>query len=197
MLDTKGRKIIEPVISKIAKKCVDLGISANFVTLVAFIIGLIGAYSLYCKQYALSIILLWLSGLFDVIDGSVARLSKNQSLLGAQFDIVSDRIVELSYFWALALTNKDSVFAIMFLITMAFLSMTIFLTTGMISKNETPKSFYYQAGLMERTEGFIATTLMIIFKNHLTIVSYVYGILILITIIQRVIDTIKINRSHS
>lgn len=197
MLDTKGRKIIDPVISKIANKCVDLGISANFVTLVAFIIGLIGAYSLYCKQYALSIILLWLSGLFDVIDGSVARLSKNQSLLGAQFDIVSDRIVELSYFWALALTNKDSVFAIMFLITMAFLSMTIFLTTGMISKNETYKSFYYQAGLMERTEGFIATTLMIIFKNHLTIVTYVYGILILITIIQRVIDTIKINRSYS
>lgn len=196
MLDTKGRKIIEPVISKIAMKCVDLGISANSITLLAFIIGLMGAYSLYSKQYVLSIVLLWLSGLFDVIDGSVARLSKKQSLLGAQFDIVSDRIVELSYFWALALRHKDSIFAIMFLITMAFLSMTIFLTTGMISKNETSKSFYYQAGLMERTEGFIATTIMIAFKNHLTIVSYAYGILILITIIQRVIDTIKINRSH-
>lgn len=193
MLDSKGRKFIEPIISKIAKLCVKLGISANAVTFLAFIIGLVGAYCLYCRNDILAILLLWLSGLFDVIDGSVARLAKKQSLLGAQFDIVSDRIVELSYFWALALTNKDSVFAIMFLITMAFLSMTIFLTTGMISKNETKKSFYYQAGLMERTEGFIATTVMILLKNNLSVVAYAYGILILITIIQRVIDTININ----
>lgn len=193
MLDTKARKYIDPIIDRIAKKIASLKISANAITFMSLVIGIIGAIFLYFRYAAVSIVLLWLSGFCDVLDGAVARLSGKKSMLGAQFDIVSDRIVELSYFWALALIRKESVFAIMFLITLAFISMTVFLTTGMISKNETKKSFYYQAGLMERTEGFLATTIMIILSHYLTILSLIYGILIFITIIQRIIETIRIN----
>lgn len=194
MLDTRARKYVDPIINSIAKIIVSLGIKANALTFLALLIGIVGSVTLYFKHNVISIILLWLSGFFDVLDGSVARLNNEQSALGAQFDIISDRIVELVYFWALALTYRDSVVAIMFLITMAFLSMTVFLTTGIISKNETKKSFYYQAGLMERTEGFIATTIMIIFNSRLTVLAFTYGILILFTAIQRMIETIRINK---
>ena len=194
MLDTHARKFIEPTLYSISKKIASMGIKANQVTLFAFAIGIVGAIVLYFEYYILSVVLLWLSGVFDALDGNVARIRNEQSALGAQLDIISDRVVENAYFWALALTHRESVFAIMFLITMAFLSMTIFLTTGIISKNETKKSFYYQAGLMERTEGFIATTIMILFNRHLKILAYAYAFLILITAIQRLIETIKINR---
>lgn len=193
MLDTHARKFVEPILYSISKKFVDIGIKAMHVTFFAFVLGIVGAIALYLRIYILSIILLWLSGLFDAIDGNVARIRNEQSALGAQFDILSDRIVELSYFWALALNFKESVLAIMFLISMAFLSMTIFLTTGIISKNNTKKSFYYQAGLMERTEGFIATTIMILFKSHLTILAFIYACLILLTATERLIESINLN----
>ena len=77
--------------------------------------------------------------------------------------------------------------------SMILISITIFLTTGMISKNKTKKSFYYQSGLMERTEGFIMFSFMIIFKKFLKQTIIIYALLIFVTIIQRMVETIKIN----
>lgn len=193
MLDTKARKYFEPILLSITKVFINYKISANFITLLAFFIGIASGLFTYFKMPILAVIFLWISGFFDAIDGNVARLTNTQSKLGAQIDIVSDRIVELSIIWGLALNNKESLYAMLLLVSSILISMTVFLTTGMISENNTKKSFYYQAGLMERTEGFIASTIMIIFEKHLTILTYIYSILIIITIIQRICETYKIN----
>lgn len=194
MLDTHARKYFEPIIEKIAKCIIKCGISANKITFISFVIGVSAGIVLYFKLYVLSIILLWISGLFDAVDGSAARLTNTQSKFGAQIDIVSDRIVELSIIWGLALRHYESLYAILLLVSCILISMTVFLTTGMISENKTKKSFYYQAGLMERTEGFIASTFMILLHNHLTLITYIYAILIMVTIIERVYETYKINK---
>ena len=194
MLDTHARKIFNPIFNKIAKIMISLKLSANQITAIAFVIGILSAVALYFNKYLLSFLLLWLSGLFDAVDGEVARLSNKKSLIGAQLDIVSDRIVELAFIWAIAFNHKELLYELLFLVSMILISMTVFLTTGMIAKNNTKKSFYYQRGLMERTEGFIMFSLMIIFREKMRLVIIIYAILILITIIQRLVETIKINR---
>lgn len=194
MLDTHARKIFNPIFNKIAKIMISLKLSANQITAIAFVIGILSAVALYFNKYLLSFLLLWLSGLFDAVDGEVARLSNKKSLIGAQLDIVSDRIVELAFIWAIAFNHKELLYELLFLVSMILISMTVFLTTGMIAKNNTKKSFYYQSGLMERTEGFIMFSLMIIFREKMRLVIIIYAILILITIIQRLVETIKINR---
>ena len=194
MLDTHARKIFNPIFNKIAKIMISLKLSANQITAIAFVIGILSAVALYFNKYLLSFLLLWLSGLFDAVDGEVARLSNKKSLIGAQLDIVSDRIVELAFIWAIAFNHKELLYELLFLVSMILISMTVFLTTGMIAKNNTKKSFYYQRGLMERTERFIMFSLMIIFREKMRLVIIIYAILILITIIQRLVETIKINR---
>lgn len=194
MLDTHARKIFNPIFNKIAKIMISLKLSANQITAIAFVIGILSAVALYFNKYLLSFLLLWLSGLFDAVDGEAARLSNKKSLIGAQIDIVSDRIVELAFIWAVAFNHKEVLYELLFLVSMILISMTVFLTTGMIAKNNTKKSFYYQSGLMERTEGFIMFSLMIIFREKIRLVIIIYAILILITIIQRLVETIKINR---
>lgn len=193
MLDTKARKYFNKFFEKAADVFIKFNISANIVTLFAFILGVLSAIFVYLKMYIASFILLWLSGFFDAVDGTIARKTNKSSMLGAQFDIVSDRIVELLFIWAIALTYDYVLYELLFLVSMILISMTIFLTTGMISKNNTKKSFYYQAGLMERTEGFIMFSLMLFINSHIRIVILIYGILIFITILQRIYDTIKIN----
>lgn len=185
MLDTHARKIFNPIFSKIARLMIDIGLSANQITFIAFVIGILSAVALYFNKYLLSFVLLWLSGLFDAVDGEVARMSNKKSLIGAQLDIVSDRVVELAFIWAVAVNNKNALYELLFLVSMILISMTVFLTTGMIAKNNTKKSFYYQSGLMERTEGFIMFSLMIIFRDKIKLIIIIYAILILVTIIQR------------
>ena len=107
MLDTHARKIFNPIFNKIAKIMISLKLSANQITAIAFVIGILSAVALYFNKYLLSFLLLWLSGLFDAVDGEVARLSNKKSLIGAQLDIVSDRIVELAFIWAIAFNHKE------------------------------------------------------------------------------------------
>ena len=45
---------------------------------------------------------------------------------------------------------------------------------------------------MERTEGFIMFTFMIIFYSHMKILAFIYAVLILYTAVQRLYMAIKV-----
>lgn len=68
------------------------------------------------------------------------------------------------------------------------MSMTIFLTVGALSEKKGVKSFYYQAGVAERSEGFIFFSLMILIPSYLGIITNIFSILIIITAIQRFLE---------
>ena len=68
------------------------------------------------------------------------------------------------------------------------MSMTIFLTVGALSEKKGVKSFYYQAGVAERSEGFIFFSLMILFPGYLRIITNIFSILIIVTAIQRFLE---------
>ena len=162
-----------------------LGLSPNQVTALAFVLGLGSGALLYAGLAWWAAAALWLSGLLDAVDGEMARRSGKSSMLGAQLDIVSDRVVELGVVWALALRRPDCLLALLGLVSAILLSMTVFLTSGMLAKPRGKKSFYYQAGLMERTEGFVAFTAMMVFPTALEALTWIYCGLIGITILQR------------
>ena len=64
------------------------------------------------------------------------------------------------------------------LIHILLMSMTIFLTVGALSEKKGVKSFYYQAGVAERSEGFIFFSLMILIPSYLGIITNIFSILI-------------------
>lgn len=188
MFDTRSRKKLDPFLDRMAAKLLKRNIKANQVTIVALILGIGAGILVYFNWIVLGIVLFWTSGFLDALDGSLARLSRKASPRGAMLDIVSDRIVELSIFWALALRHPECLYAMLALVSCVLISMTVFLTTGMLAEKTSKKSFYYQAGLMERTEGFIVSTFMIIFQQYLSIITWIYAALIVITIVQRLLE---------
>ena len=189
MLDTYGRKYIKKFTIKLANFLKEKNFKPNHLTFLSLIIGIISAFMFYLKFDYLSIIFLWLSGLCDVLDGTLARITKKSSNLGMVLDIFFDRLVEGFILVSIALRLPNYQINIIILFFAILMSMTIFLISGSIIKKESEKSFYYQAGLMERTEGFILISLIIIFKNPILI--NVFSFLIIITIYQRFKEIVK------
>lgn len=72
------------------------------------------------------------------------------------------------------------------------LSMTIFLTVGALTDNKGMKSFYYQAGLAERTEGFILFSFMILMPDLLWWTTGLFVIIELFTALQRFMEARKV-----
>lgn len=192
MIDTYGRKYIQPTINVVAKGAVALHLTPINLTLIGLGTGIASAVTLGLGFPILAVIILWLSGLFDVLDGTVARKTKSSSDLGAFLDITFDRLVEVSLLLAFAFINPDLSLMLLLLAVTIILSLTIFLTVGNFAKNHSKKSFYYQAGIAERTEAFIFFTAMILLPDYTKIIGYIFAGIILFTAGQRFAEGIRI-----
>ena len=189
MLDTYGRKYFNPLIDLGAKLFSKLNLKPNHITVLALIFGIISAILIYFDKLILSIIILWISGYLDSVDGAMARMKGESSSWGTLLDVTFDRIVELGMILVLAFKFPKSRLALLFLTMTILISMTIFLTVGALSKNNGVKSFRYQAGVAERSEGFIFFSLMILFSSsYLNTLINLFSFIILITIIQRTLE---------
>lgn len=196
MLDTYGRSYAQPIIGRTARMFLRWGLTANHVTIIAFVIGVMASVLVFFDQPYLGIVFLWLSGFLDAVDGSMARLSKSSSAWGTVLDITFDRIVEVGIIIALALRNPEPIKLLLLLLLACsiIVVMTIFLTVGAVSEKKSKKSFYYQPGLAERTEGFILFSLMVLFQPQLILWTVVFLSVESFTGIQRLLEARKILR---
>jgi CDP-diacylglycerol--glycerol-3-phosphate 3-phosphatidyltransferase len=192
MLDTHGRKYVDKYINSTSNFLLTLKLTPIKVTFIALVLGLCASIAYYFDFKFLSIIILWISGYLDAVDGAMARKSNTVTKTGTLLDIFFDRVVELAFIVIFALKHDNAVFALLCLTCAIVMSMSVFLTSGMLIENKGKKGFHYQAGLMERTEGFIMFTLMIIFNKYMMQMTFLYAALIAFTVFQRLRETIKI-----
>ena len=188
MLDTHARKYLNPIIELGAKFLLKLNLTPNNVTILALLIGVSTSIFLYFDMQISAVILLWVSGYLDAVDGAMARKSNSSSSFGTLLDIVSDRIVEVSIVLVLGFKFIDVRYNLIILTVCILMSMTIFLTVGALSEKKGVKSFYYQAGVAERSEGFIFFSLMILIPSYLGIITNIFSVLIIITAVQRFLE---------
>ena len=192
MIDSTARHYVEPIISWTAKKFHKGGLNPNHVTWFAFLIGSSSGVLIYKNNFWWAIVVLWISGFLDAVDGSMARQNEQTTAWGTLLDITFDRIVEISYIIGLALCFPASRLYLIFMCGSIILSMTIFLSVGTLSRKKGKKTFYYQAGLVERTEGFILFSLMLIFVEHVSLLAIIYTGAVLVTALQRMLEARKI-----
>lgn len=164
----------------------------NQVTGMAFVVGIASGGFIYLGQPIIAVVLLWISGYLDAVDGSMARLKQQSSAWGTLLDITFDRVVELSAIVGLAIVYPDARFLLLLLTASIVVSMTIFLTVGALTEKKGMKSFYYQAGLAERTEGFILFTLMILLPQWLLWLTALFFVVEIVTALQRMMEARKI-----
>jgi phosphatidylglycerophosphate synthase len=191
MLDTNARKYVQPILDAVARRCLNLGITANALTVAGMLIG-VAAAGLVWNNYAITgAAVLWLSGLIDAADGTLARMTK-PSPLGAILDITFDRVVEIAVILALASNNPDARLLLVLLAGIIAIAMSLFLSIGAAVTNKSAKSFHYAPGFGERTEAFICLTLMITDSTRLAFWTWVFIGVIVFTMAQRLYHAYRI-----
>jgi len=184
MLDTHARRLVEPVIGAVARTLHRAGMTANAVTVLAMLIGVLAALCVMEGWQWTGVTMLWLSGLLDAADGALARMTRI-SPFGAILDITFDRVVEIAMIVALAWRYPEARFILLVLAGTIAVAMSLFLSIAAALRNQSAKSFHYAPGLGERTEAFICLSLMIVGAGHLVAWSWLFISVIAYTMAQR------------
>jgi archaetidylinositol phosphate synthase len=190
VLDTKARRFVQPALDTIAGACRRLGIGANALTIAGMLVGLAAAGLVAAQHPVAGFAVLWLSGLIDAADGTLARLTK-PTPFGAILDITFDRVVEVAILAALAWLHPEARFEIVILAGSIAIAMSLFLSIGAALRNASAKAFHYAPGLGERTEAFICLSLMILDRERLVLWTWVFVAVIVFTMGQRLLHARK------
>lgn len=185
MLDTHARRLVQPVFDRMAQGLARRGARPVQVTLWAAALGVLAAGSLALGWTLLFLLLLWASGILDAVDGTLARQAGSASRGGALLDIVCDRVVEVLVIVAFGLRFPDARLELLVLCGAIILSLTVFLTAAAALPGSTGKSFHYQAGLTERTEGFLFFSLMALWPQRAGAVAAAFALAVAFTAVQR------------
>lgn len=184
MLDTHARRWVDPLIGFVARRLHRAGLTANAVTVLAMLVGVLAALCVASGWAWTGIAVLWLSGLLDAADGALARMTRT-SPFGAILDITLDRVVEIAMITALAWRYPEARFMLVILAGTIAVAMSLFLSIAAALRNQSVKSFHYAPGLGERTEAFICLSLMIAGAGHLAAWTGLFIGVIVYTMAQR------------
>lgn len=180
-------------------------VSANQLTIIGLIFGLIGSFLIYLSSLledlliiliVSSVSIVSISFFFDTIDGSVARY-EGPTIFGGMLDIFCDRLVEISIIISIVASDSlNLIWAGMFSLASIILCISMFLIVGGIIKRNSLKNkskvIIYQTGLMERSETFLFFLAMIIFIPWRLILLWIFSALVFMTAILRLIDAYKL-----
>jgi archaetidylinositol phosphate synthase len=118
ILLNKLRDSLQPTMTKLGTSFASTGLSANFWTGVGLAISIAAGIAYASASFGLAPyyaavsggVLLLISGFFDIVDGSVARVTKKTSKKGAFLDSSFDKISEVVIFAGIAFSNLANPF---------------------------------------------------------------------------------------
>ncbi len=198
MLDSFAQRLIEPVLSRVARRLVALKVTANQLTLAGFAMGLLAAVLITQRAYGAGLVLLLLSRLCDGLDGAVARQTQPTDR-GGFLDITLDFIFYAAVVLAFALAdpaaNALAAAALLagFMGTgSSFLAFAVVAAKRQMSKPMSPgKSFYFLGGLTEGTETLGFFVAMCLWPAQFALLAWVFAGLCAVTTSARVVSGYK------
>ncbi|AKV58259.1 phosphatidylinositol phosphate synthase [Corynebacterium riegelii] len=104
MLSVHGRKPVRRFVEPVAKALLNAGVSANITTVVGTVVAVTLSAVLIPADYLVAAaIAIGLFSAFDMVDGTMARLSGGGTAYGATLDASCDRITDGALFGAIAM----------------------------------------------------------------------------------------------
>ena len=91
---SRFRGALRPLVEDVARVFIRTGISPNALTWLGLLVGVFTAISFAAKLPQVAGACLLVYGLFDIVDGAVARLTFRESAFGGLLDSVADRYGE-------------------------------------------------------------------------------------------------------
>ena len=193
MLDTLFIKILKHPLRLTAVVIDKLGVKANWITLLGFVMGMMVLPALYFGNTALALVFVIINRVMDGLDGAVARL-QGPTDLGGYLDITLDFIFYSAVIFGFALMNPvDNALAASFLIFSfmgtgsSFLAFAIMAEKRKIERLEYGhKSLYFLGGLAEGTETIAFLVLICLLPSYFAVMAYLFGVICWITTATRI-----------
>jgi CDP-diacylglycerol--glycerol-3-phosphate 3-phosphatidyltransferase len=181
MLDGRWRAKVERGLEPVGQGLHRVGISADGLTIIGLVIAVATAFVIADGHLVLGVIGVILTGVPDILDGSVARSSGRAGPRGAFFDSVCDRVADAAIFLGVAwyLADEDPRLPIL---VMSVLALSMLITYERARAESL--GFVARGGLMERAERLVLLGVGLAF-DILVPVLWIMLVLTAITAVQR------------
>lgn len=194
MLDRHSLKLLKPLLLYFARSLARRGVRADQVTLISFLVGLLGVALVAGQHYLPGLLLILLNRLGDGIDGSLARISGSTDR-GAFLDISLDFIFysAAAFGFALAKPASNSLAAAYLIFSFVgtgstFLAYAIMAERRALKDTRLPnKGIYYLGGLAEGTETIGFFILACLMPSYFPALALIFGTICLISAAVRIL----------
>ena len=197
MFDERMRLVKDTVFHPVAQPL--QAIPPWLFSVLGLMVGVAAAIALWQQAYLLGFLLWFLNRVFDGLDGAVARVCYSQSDFGGYLDIVMDFIVYAAVPVGLALgqMNTAVTFSLIFLLCTFYVNSASWMYLAAILEKRSHRhsdrltTVVMPVGLIGGTETIIFYSAFIIFPSVLPWLFSLMGVLIVLTIGQRLIWAIR------
>lgn len=194
MFDNTLRPKIDPALNAMAARIAARGITANQITVLGLVIGVLAAGAIAFAWFWLGLTLLLLSRLCDGLDGPVARVT-GKTDFGGYLDIVLDfafyGVVPLGFIIADPQANAiaGALLLLSFYVNGAsFLAYAIMAERhGLGDLKTDDKSIFFTTGLAEATETIVVFVLMCLFPAWFAAIAWVFAAICFYTALSRIV----------
>jgi len=173
-------RITNPVVRILSKS----GITPNTLTFINLALSIVTAYVIAINHLVLGGVLVLVSGSFDLLDGALARFTKQTTKFGAILDSTVDRISEAAILCGLLILYLDRGGGLEIVLIFAVL-IGSFLVSYIRARAE-GLGWQCQVGLFTRAERVIVLTIGLLI-NQIFIALCVLVVFVFTTVVQRLV----------
>jgi len=174
-------RITVPVVRILSKS----GITPNALTFINLALNIVAAYVIATGHFLLGGVLVLVAGLFDLLDGALARFTKQTTRFGAILDSVADRISEAAILCGLLIWYIPQEEASLEIVLIFVVLIGSFLVSYIRARAE-GLGWQCQVGLFTRAERVIVLAIGLLI-NQIFIALCVLVIFVFITVAQRLV----------
>ena len=181
MIDPLLNRLLKKPLCSLAKHLIKHGVSADTVTLLGFILGILAVPAIIFGHYLLALCLILLNRLGDGLDGAIAR-ETSPSDAGGFLDITLDFIFYSAIVFAFVCAEPSQN-----AIAGSFLAFAIMASKhGIESPKYAQKSLHYMGGLAEGFETILVLCLFCLLPEHFVLIASVFALICWVTAIIRI-----------
>jgi CDP-diacylglycerol--glycerol-3-phosphate 3-phosphatidyltransferase len=174
-------RITGPVVRILSKT----GITPNALTFVNLVLNIIAAYVIAVGYFLPGGLLVLVAGLFDLLDGALARYTKQTTRFGAILDSAVDRISEAAIFCGLLISYIPQEEAGLEIVLILVVLIGSFLISYIRARAE-GLGWQCQVGLFTRAERVIVLAIGLL-VNQILVTLCILAVFVYITVVQRLV----------
>src|SRR5262245_43663946 len=202
MLDSRIRRVLDPVLDRIGATLARLGLGANAVTVAGFFFGCGAWAALAFREYNLALALIAANRVADGLDGALAR-RLGPTDLGGYLDIALDFFFYAGVPFFFAVGRPEFALPAAFLVFSfvgtgsSFLAFSaIAAKRGIVTESRQKKAIYYLGGLTEGAETIAVFVLICLFPDRFPWFAWIFGGLCWVTTATRVVTAVETFREN-